>query len=885
MKRIIRATILLGAWLAATPAVLAEADDPMKDPAVRRVREAFRVDTLAMLDIPIPGPVRGAACNANPATGISWCATGTVYEASESGAFSKQLGYHLDPRGRIVHAVLTRREFPLDRAKFDEFLKATGARYGGAPITTAFTGKTAEGDEVQAVIAVWGPIKLVRLNEAELRAVAAGGTVGRGPLVDYRQNPRASAQARDPVFKIDGSAGFIVQLRSVTDVRTDIMQRFVFPAGFQDQPAGAEKPEPPQPRTFPLDPRLALFAERARVEAERVAAIERARREEEERRAAEARRIEEERKAAEEKIRRDEEERKAAEERARREEAERKAAAERARREEEERKAAEARRVEEERKAAEEKVRREEEERKAAAERARREEEERRAAEERARRAEAERKAAEERARAEAERKAVEERARIEAERKVAEERARRAEAERKAAEERARIEAERKAAEERARAEAERKAAEERARIEAERRAAEERARVEAERKAAEERRAMEERARRAEAEYKAAAERARRAEADRLAAEERVRVAETERKAAEERAKRIEEERKAAEERAKREDEERKAAEERIRRSEAERKVAEERARALAEERRLEEARRIAAERASREETQRKAAAAKAEEERRAAEARARRAEAERVEAERRRRIAEQQAEEARRAAERPAAPDRPAAEAPAPERPAAGRPAAAAPERPAAERPAPERKVAGVPDQSKSDATPGASREAWLRMAAAKAKAGTVHWVFNRTRDRISDDLLLQAQAVFTGGERLAVEIAFECNIDAGKRLKAFVRAFDARTKASLRIPPEDGQASVVRGSVTLDENAPQTAFIFPERDERQASIVEVPMTHEDVRRNTPRAQVWLRHYQVAIKLKLPQGEATATVYPYDDNLRRVLEGCMP
>jgi hypothetical protein len=81
------------------------------------------------------------------------------------------------------------------------------------------------------------------------------------------------------------------------------------------------------------------------------------------------------------------------------------------------------------------------------------------------------------------------------------------------------------------------------------------------------------------------------------------------------------------------------------------------------------------------------------------------------------------------------------------------------------------------------------------------------------------------------------------------------------------------------------VTLDEEAPQTAFIFPERDERQASIVEVPMTHEDVRRNTPRAQVWLRHYQVAIKLRLPQGEATATVYPYDDNLRRVLEGCMP
>jgi len=833
MKLSIRATAFLSAWLAIAPAASAQNADALKDPMVRKVRDAFRVDSLTLLDTPIPGPVRGAACTANPATGISWCATGTAYETSENGAFSKSLGYHLDPKGRIVHVVFTRREYPLERAKYDDLLKTLGARFGGVPVTITFQGKTADGDEFQSLIAVWGGIKLVRLGDAELRAVAAGGTAGRGPLVDHRQDPRASAQQREPVFKIEGSAGYVVQFRSVTDVRTDIVQRVVYPAGFADPAPGAEKPEP-QARTFPLDPAWALHADRERV-----------RREEEERQAAEARRIEEERKAAEERVRRAEEERKAAIERVRREEEERKAAAERARREEEERTAAAERaRVEAEKKAAEDRVRAEAE-RKAAEEIARRTEAERKAAEERARRAEAERKAAEERARAEAERKAAEERVRAEAERKAAEERARRAEAERKAAEER-------RLAEERARAEAEKKAAEER-------RLAEERARAEAERKAAEERRAMEERARRAEAEYKAAVERARRAEAERMAAEERVRQAETERKAADERAKRIESERKAADERARREEQERKVAEERAKRIEAERRAAEDRARSAAEEKRLEEARRIAAERARleeierraaadrarREEAQRKSAAGQAEDERRAAEDRARRAEAER------------QADAARRD------------------------PGERAAERPAAR----ERDVAGVPDQSKSDAGPASPRAEWLRMAAARAKAGTVHWVFNRTRDRISDDLLLQAQAVFTGGDKLSVEIAFECNIDAGKRLKAFVRAFDARTKASLRIPPEDGQASVVRGSVILDEEAPQTAFIFPERDERQASIVEVPVTHEDIRKNTPRAQVWLRHFQVAIKLRLPQGEATATIFPYDDNLRRVLEGCVP
>ena len=88
-----------------------------------------------------------------------------------------------------------------------------------------------------------------------------------------------------------------------------------------------------------------------------------------------------------------------------------------------------------------------------------------------------------------------------------------------------------------------------------------------------------------------------------------------------------------------------------------------------------------------------------------------------------------------------------------------------------------------------------------------------------------------------------------------------------------------------SGVARGSVTLDEDAPQTAFLFPERDERQASIVEIPVTDDDIRKNTPRASVWLRHYRVALKFRVAQGEAAAVIYPYSENLRRVLEACAP
>ena len=79
--------------------------------------------------------------------------------------------------------------------------------------------------------------------------------------------------------------------------------------------------------------------------------------------------------------------------------------------------------------------------------------------------------------------------------------------------------------------------------------------------------------------------------------------------------------------------------------------------------------------------------------------------------------------------------------------------------------------------------------------------------------------------------------------------------------------------------------LDEGAPQTAFLFPERDERQASIVEIPVTQDDVKKSTPRAHAWLRHYQVSLKLRLAQGEIVANIHPYDDNLRRVFDGCTP
>jgi len=853
-----RVLIAAGALMAlAAPEIARAETDPLRDPGIRRVRESFAIERLSLFDKPAPRAVRGVTCTDSTTAGLTWCASATSYESSDNGTYSRSFGYNLDAAGRVVYIILSRREFPLARSAFDETMKSLGARYGHAPTTLRFEGKTADGDDFVSIVAYWGNIKLVRLSEAEMRVVAQSGTLGRGPLVDHRQNLRASAQRREPVYRIEGTAGFVAEFLSVIDVRTDYVLRAVYqPAFLGEQPA---KPEAAAPkfRDYPLDPGLARALAAIKAEEERLAAIERARREAEER------------KAAEERARRAEAERRIAEER--RAEEERLASIERARREEEERKAAEARRVAEEaarklaaeRAAAEERARRAEAERKAAEqkrlaeERARREEAERKAAEakriaeQRARLEEAERKAA-------AERRALEERARrAEAEYQATLERVRRAEAERKAAEERARqAEVERHAAEERTRRiEEERKAAE--ARREAERRAEEKRAE---ERRVADERRMAEERARREEAERKSADER--------HAAEERASRAEAERKASEER--------RAADER--RSAEEKRVLEERVSRAEAERKAVEDRR--AAEERRVADERRAAEERRSAEER-------RIAEEKLAALERASRAEAERRAAAERRSAEERQAAEERRIAEerrRTEAPRSAETPTPAPPRAEAEPPRRAPDERRVAEEPArppAEPKIASV---APGVGGPAPSQQEWQRMAVAQSRNSPVNWIFERARDPISEDIVMRTRAIFSGGGApVALEIAFECNIGAGKRLNAHVRAFDEDTKASVAIPSEDGRTSAVRGTVALDDDAPQTAFLFPEQGERQASIVEIPLQHDDVRKNTPRAEAWLRHYRITLKFRAAKGEATATIYPYAENLRRVLEGC--
>ena len=756
------AALVLGiASLALAGAAHAQAD-PLKDAALARIRDSFKVDGISLLDSHATHAARMGVCAPSIFAGLKWCVSGAVEEKKGAASYIKTTGYNIDAEDRIVYAISSRRSYPMKRDEFDGVIQAIGERFGAGAAVYAFRKRNEEAGEVNSLIAVWGGLRLVHLTDAEYAVVESGGSLKRGHVVDHRFSLVASAKQRDPIYRIEGAAGFILHLTATSPDRADVIARAVYQPVFLPAPGklAAESTNPlvtdsVRRSTMPSGDRGAAADEQAqRMEAERALAAER--------------------------LLREDAERKAAEEKAARVEAERKAADERREFEEEKK------RLEAERKVAEGKAANAEGKAASAEEKAASAEGRAASAEERAQRAEAERKVNEERRqKEEAERKVAEGKA------AVAEGRAASAEGKAASAEERAK------------RAERERMSSEERRRSE------------EAERKSAEER------ARRAEVERKALEERRRKEEVERKAAEERAQRAEAERKAVEERRQKEEAERKSAEERAKRAEDERKALEERGRKEEAERKAAEERR--AAEQKRAE-----------------------VEAERKAAEEKARRAEAER--ADRRR------SEEADRAREegRKTEDDRDAAE----------------------------RKAEGQRLSRERAARP----ESWHRLAADAAKTAGAIWSFAETQDRVAEERTLRTQTIFGGAERLAVEVTFECTIlGRERRLRAVARGFDRKSGTSVAFRTEGEGAFGVRTRFRLDDQAPQDGFLFRERQDDMASILEIPMTSVDLGKKAPRASIWLRHYVAAVDFNLVSGTVAATITPYAENLRRVLEAC--
>src|SRR5262249_34534299 len=158
-------------------------------------------------------------------------------------------------------------------------------------------------------------LRLVHLTEAEYAVVEGGGSLKRGHLVDHRFNLIVSAKQRDPIYKVEGDAGYILHFMATSPDRADVIARPVYAPAFLPPPA---KPGPEANHPLVTDTVRRPAASPPASDDGPPSAEER------------AKRADVERKALEERRRKEEAERKAAEERRRKEEAERKVAAERA---------------------------------------------------------------------------------------------------------------------------------------------------------------------------------------------------------------------------------------------------------------------------------------------------------------------------------------------------------------------------------------------------------------------------------------------------------------------------------------------------------------------------------------------------------------------------
>src|SRR5262249_52989737 len=117
---------------------------------------------------------------------------------------------------------------------------------GAGASVLAFKKTAGDAAGVDSLIAVWGGLRLVQLTEAEYALVESGGSLKRGHLVDHRFNLIVSAKQREPIYKSEGEAGFILHLMSASPDRADIITRTIYAPVFQPPPAkpGAEADHP-----------------------------------------------------------------------------------------------------------------------------------------------------------------------------------------------------------------------------------------------------------------------------------------------------------------------------------------------------------------------------------------------------------------------------------------------------------------------------------------------------------------------------------------------------------------------------------------------------------------------------------------------------------------
>jgi hypothetical protein len=151
-----------------------------------------------------------------------WCVRNEEKRDKQGRSYRQSISIAHAPDGTVAYvnktlrpAFLTNQDIQNELVRLTKRFQEKPALYVPAPT-----------DRVNsALIAVWGDIRLERLNTAKTRAIASGEPAQAGLLLDFLGSVKASAERNAPIFKLTGGEGF-VWMASRDDPQEDVLRFF-----------------------------------------------------------------------------------------------------------------------------------------------------------------------------------------------------------------------------------------------------------------------------------------------------------------------------------------------------------------------------------------------------------------------------------------------------------------------------------------------------------------------------------------------------------------------------------------------------------------------------------------------------------------------------------
>ena len=167
----------------------------------------YAVGGLALGDR-MPVVLSDYECNPSEQFGrLIWCTQTRVEHKNDREVTSVNSILYRQEDQKVVY--VNRAVFPehFDRNEFDRVVETLSKRYGETAQVKKLANRT---DTPDAIIAFWGIVKLIELDDRDsLNVLRSGGHVTQGILVDLLGDYARSVKHGLPIYRLSGGAGYV----------------------------------------------------------------------------------------------------------------------------------------------------------------------------------------------------------------------------------------------------------------------------------------------------------------------------------------------------------------------------------------------------------------------------------------------------------------------------------------------------------------------------------------------------------------------------------------------------------------------------------------------------------------------------------------------------